>query len=100
MSDALITLVLGTALGCWFIALLRLARTSGARHAPHPAARPGAFEPAAPGTRWLVCHDTACGHMTTRWLPGPGGAYRCEQAARHRGDVHLTPTGTEEDRDA
>ena len=23
----------------------------------------------APGTRWLVCDDPACGHMTTRHLP-------------------------------
>ncbi|TXS78655.1 hypothetical protein EAO76_09850 [Streptomyces sp. sk2.1] len=22
-----------------------------------------------PGTRWLVCDDPACGHMTTRHLP-------------------------------
>ncbi|MFF4479499.1 hypothetical protein ACFY1A_21115 [Streptomyces sp. NPDC001520] len=88
----MITVTLGTLLGSAFIWLLRLARTVGVRHAPHPAARPGAFGAAPDGTRWIACHDTACGHMTTRWLPGPGGALRCERAAGHRGAVHLTPT--------
>lgn len=90
--NGLITLVLGLGLGCWVVALLKLARTAGLRHAPHPAARPEAFRPAPDGTRWLACHDTGCGHMTTRWVPAPGGGLRCEHAARHRGAVHLTRT--------
>jgi hypothetical protein len=88
--NGLITLVLGLALGGSIVALLRLARTAGARHAPHPAVRPGAFEAAPDGTRWITCHDMACGHMTTRWVPQPGGGHRCEHSARHRGAVHLT----------
>lgn len=88
MTDP-IKLLLGLTLGLWIVALLRLARTAGARHAPHPA-----FRPVAEGTVWRPCHDTACGHMTTRHLPGPGGAYRCEHSDRHRGDVHLTTTDT------
>lgn len=94
MSNDLIAIVLGTLLGCSFVGLLRLARTAGARHAP-PAARTAAFQPIAEGTVWRSCHDTACGHMTTRHLPGPGGTYRCERAGQHRGDVHLTHTAEE-----
>lgn len=90
--NGLITLVLGLSLGCSFIGLLRLARTAGARHAPHPAALTAAFRPVVEGTVWRSCHDMACGHMTTRWLPQPGGGHRCERAAQHRGDVHLTRT--------
>lgn len=89
MND-LIRLTLGVSLGCWFVGILKLARTAGARHAPRPAARPAAFRAVAEGTVWRPCHDTACGHMTTRHLPGPDGAYRCERSARHRGDVRLT----------
>ncbi|MFI0768579.1 hypothetical protein ACH4TQ_27385 [Streptomyces sp. NPDC021218] len=100
MTRDLITIALGLGVGCWFIALLKLARTAGARHAQHPAARPGSFRPVVEGTVWRPCHDTACGHMTTRWLPGPDGTYRCERAAGHRGAVHLTRTTTEEGRDA
>lgn len=88
----MITIILGAAVGCSFIALLRLARTAGVRHAPRPAARPDAFRPAPDGVRWLPCHDAACDHMTTRWIPSPDGKPRCEQAAQHRGDVHLTDT--------
>ncbi|MER7815596.1 hypothetical protein [Streptomyces sp. NPDC096153] len=29
------------------------------------------------GTRWLVCHELACGHMTTRHLPAPDDAWTC-----------------------
>ncbi|MEE4598272.1 hypothetical protein V2J94_41625 [Streptomyces sp. DSM 41524] len=87
----MITIILGTLIGSAFIWLLCLARTVGVRHAPRPAIRPGAaFQPTTPGTCWHVCHDVACGHMTTRWIPTPGGGLRCEHAARHRGVVHLT----------
>ncbi|MBL1100102.1 hypothetical protein [Streptomyces coffeae] len=64
-----------------------------------PAEPPAEFQPLPPGTVWRACHDVTCGHMTTRWLPRPDGSYRCEHAARHRGDVHLTHT-TEEGRSA
>ena len=53
------------------------------------------FRALPPGTRWLACHDMACGHMTTRWIPTPGGGLRCEHAARQRGVVHLTHTTTQ-----
>ncbi|MET7933440.1 hypothetical protein [Streptomyces sp. NPDC005322] len=53
------------------------------------------FRPVVEGTVWRPCHDTACGHMTTRWTPAPDGGLRCEQAARHRGAVHLTHTTTD-----
>lgn len=57
-----------------------------------PAAGPAAFRPVIEGTVWRPCHDTTCGHMTTRWIPGPDGAHRCERSAEHRGEVHLTRT--------
>ncbi|MEU9792933.1 hypothetical protein AB0E27_20285 [Streptomyces sparsogenes] len=87
--NGLLTLVLGVATGLAVIGLLTLARTAGVRPAPRPAP---AFRPVAEGTVWRPCHDTACGHTATRWLRGPDGTYRCERAAEHRGDVHLTHT--------
>lgn len=94
----MITILLGAAVGCAWIAVLKLARTVGVRHAPRPAAGPAVFRPAPNGTRWLPCHDTACGHMTTRHQPRPDGTDRCEQWAQHRGPVHLSTT--KEGRDA
>ncbi|NUH35311.1 hypothetical protein HUF15_00755 [Streptomyces samsunensis] len=91
----MITILLGVLLGSAFIWGLCLVRTAGARRAP----RPGAFGAAPEGTCWHACHDVACGHMTTRWIPTPDGGRRCEHAARHRGPIHLTRT-TEEGRDA
>ncbi|MER8158119.1 hypothetical protein [Streptomyces sp. NPDC094472] len=89
----MITILLGVLLGSACIWGLCLVRTAGVRRAPRPAVRPGAaFRPAPDGTCWDVCHDVACGHMTTKWIPTPGGGRRCEHAARHRGAVHLTPT--------
>ncbi|MBP8536115.1 hypothetical protein [Streptomyces sp. MK37H] len=89
----MITILLGVLLGSAGIWLLCLARTVGVRHVPRLAVRPGAaFQPTTPGTCWDVCHDVACGHMTTKWIPTPGGGRRCENAAQHRGAVHLTPT--------
>ncbi|MEU8723562.1 hypothetical protein [Streptomyces antimycoticus] len=96
MIRELITILLGLGVGCWVIALLKAIRTAGVR----PGAGPGPFPPVEPGTRWLACHDMACGHMTTRWLPGPGGTLRCERVAEHRGAVHLTHTTAEEGSDA
>ncbi|MFI7315190.1 hypothetical protein [Streptomyces hygroscopicus] len=87
----MIIIALGVAAGSAFIALLRWARVVGVRQMSRPTPRP-AFLPAPPGTRWLVCHDTACGHMTTRWIPGPDGGLRCERSAAHRSAVHLTHT--------
>ncbi|WP_413102269.1 hypothetical protein [Streptomyces sp. Inha503] len=95
----MITILLGTLVGSAFIWALCLARTAGVRRASRPA-HSGPFRPVANGTCWHVCHDTACGHMTTRWIPTPGGTLRCSNAAQHRGDAHLTRTTTEEGRDA
>ncbi|MFF5670308.1 hypothetical protein ACFY8S_09250 [Streptomyces hygroscopicus] len=95
----LIIIALGVAAGSAFIALLRWTRVVGVRQMSRPGHRP-AFLPAPPGTRWLICHDTACGHMTTRHTPQPDGTYRCARWPAHRGDVHLTRTTTEEGRDA
>ncbi|MEU5608405.1 hypothetical protein AB0H03_06555 [Streptomyces sparsogenes] len=85
----MISILLGGGVGLAVIGLLTLARTAGVQRAPRPAP---AFRPVVKGTVWRPCHDTACGHMTTRWIPAPDGAHRCEWEAQHRGDVHLTRT--------
>ncbi|WP_326768597.1 hypothetical protein OG978_32400 [Streptomyces sp. NBC_01591] len=41
----------------------------------------------APGTRWLVCDDPACGHMTTRHLPAAAPrSWACTWCGTTKGD--------------
>ncbi|WP_063735583.1 hypothetical protein [Streptomyces sp. RTd22] len=89
---AVAALVAASAVLTW--AVETRARALLARPAEPPAAE---FQALPPGARWLVCHDTACGHMTTRHLPQLDGTHRCEYSARHRGAVHLTHTTTQGD---
>jgi hypothetical protein len=45
------------------------------RRRPAPAAD-RSFAVVQPGTRWLVCDTTVCGHMTVRHVPVRDG-FRC-----------------------
>lgn len=38
---------------------------------------PGGFTRVPSGARWLPCHTTMCGHMTTRHTPHPDSTYTC-----------------------
>lgn len=44
------------------------------------------FTPPPPGARWLPCHTTVCGHMTTVHTPQPDGGYRCFGCGHTKGD--------------
>ena len=67
MTSTVLDVAAGIAAGLWAIALLLLARTISI-HKPRPL---------APGTRWLTCHNTPCGHTIRRHTPTPDGAYQC-----------------------
>lgn len=54
-----------------------------------PAARPAeseaTFTEPAPGTRYLVCDTTRCGHMTRPHLPQPDDTWRCANCGDSKG---------------
>jgi hypothetical protein len=56
-------------------------------HGRHRSAPVAAFDLTAviPGTRWLVCDTTTCGHLTRRHTPTTTG-YRCTTCGTTKGD--------------
>ncbi|MFJ5820079.1 hypothetical protein ACIQGT_40270 [Streptomyces sp. NPDC093108] len=64
--------------------------TWAARVAPL-VARPTEPEPASftepePGTRWLRCDTTTCGHLTRPHVPQPDGTWVCTVCADSKGE--------------
>ncbi|MFI9079166.1 hypothetical protein ACIGW8_22300 [Streptomyces sioyaensis] len=80
----MITALLGGLLGFALIGLIALPRYVGGRRLA--AVRTAQFYTVPAGTRWLPCHTTTCGHMTTRHTPTADGAWRCTGA----GCGHIT----------
>ncbi|MCR8574726.1 hypothetical protein [Streptomyces sp. Isolate_219] len=73
----------------WVIVAVAVAARLGPvlrRHQPAAVPPYATFTPPPPGARWLPCHTTGCGHMTTIHTPQPGGAYRCTTCGTTKGD--------------
>jgi hypothetical protein len=62
-----------------------LLRPHGRHRATPPPAPEFRLADLVPGTRWLVCDETRCGHMTTRHLPTPAG-WTCTGCQTTKGD--------------
>ncbi|MFJ5675014.1 hypothetical protein [Streptomyces sp. NPDC093097] len=71
----MIAIVLGGLLGFGFIGLLILPRYLGTRRIH--AATTAPFHTIRDGSRWLPCHTTVCGHITTRHEPTGDGGWLC-----------------------
>lgn len=81
------TAVLGLVALVWIVVAMAVAVRLGSvlrRHQPAAPPAYATFTPPPPGARYLACHTTACGHMTTLHTPH-GDAWKCAGCGHTKG---------------
>lgn len=80
---------IGLIIAAWVIVAVAVAVRLGPvlrRHQPAAVPPYATFTAPPPGARWLPCHTTVCGHMTTIHTPQTGGTYRCFGCGHTKGE--------------